>query len=319
MKEALLAVEARLAEVFASAAGPVRNGSAAVARALGLGRMSERGWSGQFSPLTILYPMLQAENLPGFPFERALELTVAHLLLLIHAFLEDRQLDRQIEATALDILFSKFALIKGLAILSELAPSGAFVQHPALDRLLREYTEAQLTRYAESDADPNSLAAGRAALGAISLVGLGLCAGADSDRVETMLNAYRSLTAALQWADDLDDWPEDFLAGRENLLLHTLGQVDPAAAEIERTPGCVPMIERRMLSQGVHARALRAAAALFAQAESRQRGMGCEALSALIRDKIALLEAVKRRIAESAVRSFLKAIPALSAGSGTGC
>src|SRR5262245_35175042 len=74
-------------------------------------------WTRRLSPLVALYPALQAQAVANASPEATRELCLAHLQLTVHAFLSDRQLDRQLVLTPEECVLSTHALLAGAATL----------------------------------------------------------------------------------------------------------------------------------------------------------------------------------------------------------
>jgi len=174
-------------------------------------------WVDQFSLLTVLYPILQAEGIVEVNRRSARTACVAHLCFLIGAFGEDRLQDGQI-AKSVDVIQSvRFIRSEGTRILRELRHennstslldaigiSGAMLK-PRLDGV----DETSLA----------ALAPLKARFGFIATGCLLRYSNCTKFKLEMSRDAFAKLTIALQYADDAADWREDLPLADDNLLL----------------------------------------------------------------------------------------------------
>ena len=80
-------------------------------RRIGLGNVGSDDWTQRFSDLTHLYPQFHAQLLsPG----GASQIVLAHALLIIHTFVEDRLRDGQMPDPGTGTSFSSVCLSEGL-------------------------------------------------------------------------------------------------------------------------------------------------------------------------------------------------------------
>ncbi len=217
---------------------------------------AEPDWVGQFSTLTLLYPRLQAEPLSDIRQEALKRAGLAHLLLLIHSIIEDRQLDGQIELSKDEILFSKTIYQRALEMLSMVAPARDLTYLGHRDRLIGDYCASQVAKYTDTRGnwsgirgrdDFSALAAGRASLGALASLALVRAAGADATWGVEATGAFDALTIGLQWLDDTGDLELDFLNGDENLILHLMSDGTNDVRPMDRTGYGVNMLRKRVI------------------------------------------------------------------------
>lgn len=282
---------------------PLRECSESLRRKLCFNRRNSEGWPGEFSELTLLYPVLQAEGLDSLSAEEVRSLALCHLLFLIHSVIEDRQLDGQTVLLPAEILFSKHVFATGLQRLRMIQGLRAPELDAWIDQVLRYYAEAQLTRLTGPHSPrtpmklsgPASLAAGRASLGCLSVIGLGVMARCSSGRIAEMIEAFESLAIALQWADDADDWPGDFIENRDNLVLHELEFMGIALEGIPRSPRGLAVIGRHVLQRGLKLNALDNASAELRSALRIQRELNCLTLADSIEGLVEKMGAIADR------------------------
>lgn len=266
----------------------------------------EEFWTAQFTPLIVLYPLLQTEGLGKIRMSRAREALLPHMCLLAHSFIEDRQLDKQIELSADEILFSKTMLLAGLGLSERLcgrSPAGLRFIELLLDR----YTAAQLEQHRlMAGALPTELlrerisfvASGRGSLGAIAVLTLAAGAGLSNARLRALLDAFDDLMIGLQWYDDLRDWPEDAPEGRPNFLLSLLLHSARSFGYPPPRDGAPERIGGELLRRGIHAEALAAARSAYGRAITKQRRRGCYLLANLIEERLEAVNAESRKLVQ---------------------
>lgn len=262
----------------------------------GIGVDARPLWTARFRPLTLLYPLLQAEafaecvspappraasdlgsgSAPGPDVLRPLGL--AHLMVLLHAFLDDRRRDGQIELDSAESALCDRLLADARdlidATFSDSAPGLAAraAARRAADELLRDYEAAQAACYPPAAAStlasaPDAataspslpgapvppapdilepevarIVAGRAAHGFIATAALLAHVRCDPATAARLREAFDRVVVALQWVDDTTDAVEDLLAGDENLLLRLLAAraADPGAPAPPPAPSPSP-------------------------------------------------------------------------------
>lgn len=256
-------------------------------------------WTDQFTPITLLYPYLQAEG----ESEVSDEIGLAHVLLLIQNFVDDRQYDGQLRLTDDESLFVRISFVDAVSIIMR-AAMGNEACLTELTSLLKRYVHSQSTAYMTGLAKPTEIgyrsmrrivpARGYMAFAAtlVHLYG----AHGDGKVVRVAKNAFDSLMIALQWVDDMEDWREDVAMGDENLLLAALRERGrdayghPANAVREANVG------HALVEEGVFALAVENARKWFEFAARRQRALRCGTLAGLIEERIARLPAKRERI-----------------------
>lgn len=171
----------------------------------------------QFTPLTVLYPILQTERFVGISRTEARKACVAHLCFLISAFGEDRMQDGQIPAS--DSTHRAVALIKseGVKILREIKAysekNDVTEDIGFIDSMLKPRLNGM---------DEKSLAVLaplKAHFGFIATSCLLLYSNCSRTELELSRDAFAKTTIALQYADDAADWREDLPIADDNLLL----------------------------------------------------------------------------------------------------
>lgn len=200
-----------------------------VLRRLDLRSGPELDLSRSFSPLVALYPTLVAEALGGLEPAMVRRACLAHLLLILHAFLDDRCLDGEIEPEREDRLFCRALFLEGRLLLERELDSGEHVATVVAARE-REHLLGQLLRYRTRDGRLRSwqsvrnTVVARAALGSVAWEALAIHAGIARQRYADLRVAYEHLVVGMQWEDDLVDLRADLDTGAENLVLDGAGR-----------------------------------------------------------------------------------------------
>jgi hypothetical protein len=220
-------------------------------------------WTARLSPLVVLHPMMQTEGCPEVKLEHARHATVAHLFLLAHAFADDHLVDGQTGLTSEDFVFVKEALLEAVEILEEV-PGARDIAGEELRRALRRHHRAQVERFDHSADRRRALSADRAALGGAAGRVLVRAARCPSEQVAAIDQAFDALAVALQWEDDIHDWPRDLVGGQENLLLTLL-----SGEEGRKLAPDAEAVELELVNRGIYEIALR----LFADEIERARAL----------------------------------------------
>lgn len=297
----------------------LRGASASLLAKIDLGRGRAEAWTRLFAPWTSLYPLLQAEGLPGADLHQATRLTLAHLAILIHAFADDRQRDGQLELTEAEAAFSRHCFDLAMMMLNDELPD-IFPDHPEVRRMLDEYTAAQAARWpgagadvemkgSGKDAGVRRIARGRAIHGYLAPLSVILSSGATAETEARMREAYEQLVTGLQWGDDVEDWEADWRAGRQNLLLTRLAacgvegvELAQAGAGAGRDAGRSagqPAADLRseLVRRGIVDEALDRANQCFEAAAGIQEGLGCAMLAGILRLLPMKVERLRREFA----------------------
>ncbi len=263
---------------------------------------SQADWIGQFTPLVLLYPQYQAEGFPEVPSEKCLRANVAHLHLLIYAFLEDRLRDGQVELTASELHFVDRMRRDGQSLLDGLGAPDPWVRS-ALRDLQDDFSQSHVLRYTASSAPSSrmrrssiiTIASQKASYGVLASFALLHTHGIRRGDLRKMKNAFDCLVTGLQWLDDLDDWQEDLLNGDDNLLVFTLGiggcHIDPSLVYSQQQAALGHAIVRK----GMVDYAIGQANRYMEAAARKQRELGCVRLAALIEKRITLLPLLRTK------------------------
>lgn len=244
-------------------------------------------WIAQFAPFTSLYPLLQARAVPAAPRASVDKAMLAHLCLVVHAFIADRDEDRQEFLDDADRAFASLVRRKGLEVLGNLRCA-------APGRTLRDLYPRRIHSVAATgdtrEGALESIAPQKAAYGILATHALLRYSGIEPHRLEWALRAFNRLTIALQYADDLEDWRDDLRLGDDNLLLARLADhgLDPYA--LPNNDYRIPNVGHALLRHGIFDHAHRRALFHLDEAIGMQRSLNCEALvqSLLtLRDEIA--------------------------------
>jgi hypothetical protein len=246
---------------------------------------SDGGWVRRLSPLVVLYPLLLSEGLT-VPRSSARRTALAHALLLLYAFVDDHDLDGQVELRREDKILSRQILQEGLHLLRVLAPART---EQLLQRVLLRYHQAQSERLSSNaslgpGADRRRLriVAGRALLGLAAPLALA-ATDASGATLRLVTRCFSRLALGLQWEDDLKDWPMDIRRSQENLLLLSLPQTpDRGTPADDRS---LEAIESELARSGAYDLAVAAAASELRRSASLHRSLGCERLGRLIEQR----------------------------------
>lgn len=260
------------------------------------------GWFGHFSPLALLYPQFQFDDVAEIPSEVMEQASLAHVQLLVHAVIEDRILDGQFQPSGVDVLFSKQLFTDALVTLMGI-PNRE--QHPRdwIQHLLAAYSAAQTHVYEQSNGNApradrsaalRSIVCGRGYLGLVATMNLAGVYVGDPRRVWSIRNAFDALMIGMQWADDLRDWQEDLAVGDVNLLLHSLKRtgLDPYQHPDDEVR--TANVGHALLQSGALDRAVTHATRWFKIAAIRQREIGSHAMADLIESKTGPLSGWRR-------------------------
>jgi hypothetical protein len=177
-------------------------------------------WVDRFAPLTLLYPLLHAEALDGRHLRAARALVLPQALLVLHAFLDDRRRDGQLDWSAGHQALDAWLLERALVLLSSALGHGTGELAQAL---LLDYIAAQETSGRDA-AELAELAVRRHFVGFVATRCLLEAAAAPDALVEAATEGFRGLALGLQWVDDFDDLAEDLASGAPNLLLDACGE-----------------------------------------------------------------------------------------------
>ena len=259
-------------------------------------------WTARFAPLTLLYPLLQAEGLGEVYPVRARRATLAHHFILVHAFLDDRREDRQIELDPQEIEFMERMLSEGVALLDEIGDDSDAVAK-ITDAFVQSYRASQHASFVDPKAPGEmlapsrvwSIAATRAAYGALSVLILAGSSKCTERALRVIKNAFDALVVGLQWADDLEDWREDLEVGDENLLLLMLRQSGPDPYAHPDDGLRIANVGHALAEHAIMSHAVDQARRHFEFAARRQRSLGCPTLVGLIEGNIARLDGLERR------------------------
>ncbi len=268
------------------------------------------GWSRQFDPLTLLYPILHADLLVGEPLETIRPWNVVHGLYLIHSILDDRILDGQISKDAQLLLYNRLVLIHAERMLQTMSPPCAsWWRQLHHDYVVFQGWKSENETLPHGDwsgamAELEEGAYGRAALGFLATSGMLSAAGCPDHFIQRVLEAYKPLVVALQWCDDFEDWRQDLSAGIPNLMLARLQFCQGLEnADVRNT---APMqVERVLVVSASYSYALGRAQALLSESASRYAAMGASMLVQLIRRKTQRVAFREREHADALTRQIV--------------
>lgn len=275
-----------------------------------IGTSPRLSWNARFKPLTLLYPLLEAEACAGFDPALARRLTLAHECLIVYGFLDDRLRDGQMEFLPTELDFMR--RLAGEAVL-RLLPEGAQSVPPDLDEAVRAametYQRTQSVRYAPP-AEPFAVNAprvreilgGRALYGYISTIALARLAGADEDRRRRLREAFDWIATGLQWVDDIQDLAEDLARGEENLVLRLAMEKGLDAYRMAASGAAPAMVFTMLMGSGALAEAARHAKACFTESAALHRGLGATQLAEMLTERASMMDQL-----ESAAASLGKA------------
>lgn len=293
------ALEREFAALIESFEPEHRKASLTLLKRCGIGTSSEMNWNARFKPLTLLYPLMEAEGLGFGDLALARRVTLAHECLIVYGFLDDRLRDNQMQFHPVEIDFMQRLVV---AAVERLLPEGATSVPADLDEAVRgameAYRASQSARYAPAGAPAPDLGAAavrrllgdRALYGYISTIALARLAGAAAEKVAALREAFDWIALALQWVDDVQDLGEDLAVGEENLVL-TLARacgVDAAVALRAGMPAAA--VARQVAASGALLGAARAARGAFAAAAELHRGLGNFQLAGMIGERVGIME-----------------------------
>jgi hypothetical protein len=283
-------LQRRLETELAALPAPQRRALEGLAPRLGPQFEAGDGWTGRLSPLTLLYPWLQAEPLARSTLTRALPYCAAHTLLVLHGFIDDRQIDGQARLSATEAAAGLALRERGLSQLQRLSRRRAWLDGEVAAATAHYHRSVRATYRdggAEQSADAEShriaVAAGLVAVGRLAPLALAGDLGADSVALRDIRQAYDLLAYGLQWGDDFEDVDEDLERGEQNLLLDALRRrsgVDPAlSADRDRA-------RADLVDHGILEHALETSGDILRRVAAMQRRLGCATLAALIEEKL---------------------------------
>ncbi len=284
------------------------------------GLASTERWTGCFSRLTLLYPLVQAEGLDGVDPEAARACSVAQSLFVLHAFIDDHLLDGQMTVERDEGLFDRWLVARALEILAENVGRPLEVLR-AQSAVHHDYMLTQTRSYLEPPPDlpkgehwPRSAAAGRAGLGWLSTLALLRGSGCAEELVARAKQGFDHLFYGLQWMDDLEDWKGDLEEGRENLLLFELeAKHGVPRADLGSEGEALAHLGRSGVLEG----AMEAGKAEFELAQQIARELGCRAQAYLLQRKINRVEDMQRRYARARSQALVNVLQRLIEGSGS--
>jgi len=168
-----------------------------------------------FTDLTLLYPVLIGEGLLPSSVQQARSVLVAHVLLAVFAFLDDRRRDGQIAIESVDARLAGWMVGEACRQLN--LAIGSTGNH-AIQVLLPIYAEAQGVRASDPGQLPG-LIVRRHLPGIVTAMSLLEANHCESTLIDRVSAGYRHLVLSLQWIDDLRDLEDDLATGADNLLL----------------------------------------------------------------------------------------------------
>lgn len=253
--------------------------------------VNQMHWATTFARLTAMYPTLQAA--PVLDRDVAAKLNLAHLLLLIHTFIDDRVTDRQIDVQPTEIEFAEEMCSKAVHILESVSPESA----------ARCFSDAH-ARYAESKdrtavAEPDPLecvvraeqvAVDRAALGGVAPRVLEAASSTSAEAQVQLQKAYDAWALGLQWIDDAEDWHEDLMRGQDNLVLLALRQQGVDAYQEPPAEPAVSNVATALLATDAIGFAITCSLQWLERAAAVHRELGRDRIEAEIR---ALQDAIR--------------------------
>lgn len=249
-------------------------------------------WIAQFSPLTVLYPLLQAQCCPRCSLEDARTATRAHFCLVVHAFIEDRIEDQQVRLAEDERAFSDHVLQIGLSLLGELR-SGRHRADTG-EPLYRElFSVSEIGGTNESAL--RCIAPKKASYGFLATHALLRGYGCAARELEAVARAFDHIATALQYADDAEDWREDLALRDDNLLLARLVDIGLDPYNLPENDYRIPNIGHALLRQNVLAHVQSQVDRHLDAAIHIQKGLGCETL-------VGLIEELKGNVSESIPR-----------------
>ena len=287
--EARAELAARLEAELATLRSSQRRALEALAPRLGPQFEASGDWTRRLSLLTLLYPWLQAESLTASTLARALPYCVAHALLVLHGFVDDRQIDGQARLSATEAEVSIALRERGLAHLRRLSRRRAWLD-AEVAAAAAHYRRAQEATYQDGSVDGSAraedhrleVAAGLVAIGRLAPLALAADLGAGPGTLAEMRRAYDLLAYGLQWGDDFEDVDEDLERGEKNLLLDALQRKTGGSAQ----PTDPDRARADLVDLGIMEHALETSGDVLRRAATMQRRLGCATLAALIEEKL---------------------------------
>lgn len=307
-------LEAALADVLDALPAKLRTAAAEIPARIDPDFGSSPRWVDRFSRVTLLYPLLHSEGVLALDRDAARHCCVAQTLFVVHAFIDDHQLDGQLVLSREERLLDRWLVATALETLRRSLPElGAALD--VMASLQQAYVEAQTWPYATPPPGfepaakwPAAASAGRAALGLIPTLALALASGCTEAQLRQIKGAFDELAFGLQWMDDLEDWKDDRRGGRENLLLHELTmQTSDVEAQAPATEDDVAV---ELMRHGIIARAVSEAKQAFHNAQATAADLGCRTLRDLIQRKIARVEAIETSLAKARIAMIFDSLRA---------
>ncbi len=252
-------------------------------------------WVEQFSPLTLLYPMLHAEGIVTLGEQRARDLGLAQFLFVVHAFLDDRIRDGQIADSEEHNALNRWLVQRAVDEVGQVLGSNDLARD-----LLAAYESAQTTR-PQTLGELEDLVVGRHLLGVVATSCLLERRGVGFQVVNETSMLFRHLVLSLQWFDDLKDLCDDLETGADNLLIASLG------LESARERGA---ILARLFVGGVFHNAFERTTDHLRQARGIAGGLGCIGLERMLEERGRWVAEVGSSFLESqdeVVRQFAQA------------
>jgi len=293
IKDEVIRLERAWDQEMAALEPALRVAGLGVLEKMDLGRGRARSWPRLFAPWTSLYPLLQAEGLDAADLHQATRLNLAHLALLVHAFIDDRKRDGQLHLAETEARFGSRCFELAMERLNDELPD-IFPSNSGVRELLDEYETAQSARWPASPEAPRALtsaedsgirrvARGRAIHGYLAPLALILGAGVPPGQARRLRQAYDELDTGLQWGDDAEDWEADWLAGRQNLLLFRLAHRAPETAAMPPASRRLPLMREVLHEHGIFDEAVDAAVQCFEAAASIHASTGGFTLAGMMR------------------------------------
>jgi hypothetical protein len=259
------------------------------------------GWTGRFSELTLGYPGLQMRGLtPARPGVAGCG-GVAHAMLLVYAFLDDRDCDGQQPLAVPERAFVDRLLDCGMDRLRAVAERAGSIEDE-LDALVDEYRRGLAARYPDAvpggtiDRVAGPIAASRACLGYAATLALSAAQGLDAQTRATLREAYDNLVVALQWLDDIEDWREDLETGDENLLFCLLRDAGLPVESHEKNRFLIPDVGHALNETGALDHAFEAARQRLAHADRLQAALPFGAVRPHLAGMAATIPSAEHRI-----------------------
>jgi hypothetical protein len=230
--------------------------------------------------------------------------TLAHSLLLVHAFLDDRCIDGQLRLSTKEVDFVQSLFLKGTQILEALfVEPGQFnpVRTQSLERHIAEKLMPHTPHIHSGDGLTSDYyivrtASGKAALGFLSTAALAERAGLNDTQRHQMSAAYNATVTALQWMDDLEDGVEDANLGDCNFVIDTLLNHGAELRSISDSSKRSMRVAAAILESDAIEQALEQAQRWLRFAVIRQERLGCPAFVNELQSCIRRVECSEKRI-----------------------